>query len=129
MTAQLNHTIVWCSDKHRSSAFMAEMLGLPAPQPFAHFMVVSLGNGVSMDFMEKQGPVAMQHYAFLVGDAEFDAGFGRIVDKGLSYWADPARSKPGEINHHWGGRGVYFEDPDGHFLELITKPYGSENDL
>jgi catechol 2,3-dioxygenase-like lactoylglutathione lyase family enzyme len=53
----------------------------------------------------------------------------RIRDKGLTFWADPARSRPGEINRHWGGRGVYFEDPDGHLLELITKPYGSEADL
>ena len=129
MTAQLNHTIVWCSDKYRSSAFLAEMLGLPEPQPFAHFMVVQLGNGISMDFMEKQGPVAMQHYAFLVSDAEFDAGMAKIEAKGLTYWADPGRQHKGEINHHWGGRGVYFKDPDGHFLEFITKPYGSEKDL
>lgn len=126
--AQLNHTIVWCSDKHRSAAFLAEMLGLPPAQPFANFMVLNLANGVSMDFMEKVGPVAMQHYAFLVSDAEFDAGMALIEAKGLTYWADPHRSQPGEINHHWGGRGVYFLDPDGHVLELITKPYGSEED-
>lgn len=129
MTAQLNHTIVWCTDKYKSSAFMAEMLGLPDPVPFMHFMVIALENGVSMDFMEKDGPIALQHYAFLVDDAGFDAGMAKITDKGLTYWADPARQHEGEINHHWGGRGVYFEDPDGHFLELITKPYGSEKDL
>lgn len=127
--AELNHTIVWCADNKRSSAFLAEILGLPEPQPFANFMVVSLGNGVSMDFMAKDGPVAMQHYAFLVSDAEFDAGFAKVKDKGLTYWADPARSQAGRINHHFGGRGFYFEDPDGHLLELITKPYGSEEDL
>jgi catechol 2,3-dioxygenase-like lactoylglutathione lyase family enzyme len=129
MTAQLNHTIVWCTDKHRSSAFMAEMLGLPEPVPFAHFMVVALENGVSMDFMEKGGAVSPQHYAFLVDDAGFDAGMAKIAGKGLEYWADPARSQPGEINCHWGGRGVYFPDPDGHLLEMITKTYGSEEDL
>lgn len=129
MPAQLNHTIVWCSDKHRSSAFLTEMLGLPEPIPFAHFLVVSLDNGVSMDFTEKEGPIALQHYAFLVDDAGFDAGMARIAEKGLTFWADPGRHKPDEINRHWGGRGVYFEDPDGHLLELITKPYGSENDL
>lgn len=129
MTAGLNHTIVWCSDRHRSSAFMADMLGLPAPAPFLHFMVVPLANGVSMDFMEKPAPIAPQHYAFLVSDAEFDAGMARIVERGLDFWADPARQQAGEINHHWGGRGVYFADPDGHLLELITKPYGSEQDL
>ena len=79
--------------------------------------------------MEKDGPVSPQHYAVLVSDEEFDAGMARIRDKGLTFWADPARSQPGEINHHWGGRGVYFEDPDGHLLEMITKPYGSEDEL
>jgi catechol 2,3-dioxygenase-like lactoylglutathione lyase family enzyme len=128
MTAQLNHTIVWCSDKHRSSAFMAEMLGLPDTRPFAHFLVIPLDNGVSMDFMEKEGKVVPQHYAFLVDEAAFDAGMAKIAEKGLTYWADPARQHRDEINRHWGGRGVYFEDPDGHFLELITKPYGSENE-
>ena len=129
MTAQLNHTIVWCRDNRASAEFLAEMLGLPAPRTFLHFEVVDLGNGVSLDFMAKAGPVAPQHYAFLVDEAEFDAGLLRIEEQGLTYWADPARSKPGEINRHFGGRGVYFEDPDGHLLELITKPYGAEEDL
>jgi len=128
MTAQLNHTIVWCSDKARSAAFLTDLLGLPPARPFSHFLVVDLANGLSMDFMEKAAPIAPQHYAFLVDDAEFDAGFAMINRLGQTYWADPARQKPGEINHHWGGRGVYFEDPDGHFLELITKPYGAEED-
>ena len=129
MPAQLNHTIVWCRDKDRSSAFMAEMLGLPPPRPFLHFMVVAAENGVSLDFMEKEGEVARQHYAFLVSEAEFDAVLDRIRTRGLDYWPDPARSRPGEINRHWGGRGVYFEDPDGHLLEAITRPYGSEAEL
>ena len=125
MGAELNHTIVWCSDKDRSSSFLAHMLGRPAPTPFMHFMVVALDNGVSLDFMEKQGEVARQHYAFLVGEADFDAVLDRIRSEGVAHWADPARSQPGEINHHFGGRGVYFEDPDGHLLEAITRPYGS----
>lgn len=129
MAVQLNHTIVWCTDKRRSSAFLAEMLGLPDPVPFSHFLVVPLDNGVSMDFKEQNAPIALQHYAFLVDDATFDAGLARIVAKGLPYWADPEQRQPGEINRHWGGRGVYFPAPDGHVLELITKPYGLEEDL
>lgn len=125
MAVDLNHIIVWCSDKQRSASFLASLLGRPAPRPFHHFMVVELDNGVSLDFMQKDGTVALQHYAFLVGDAEFDAAFTRIQDAGLTWWADPARSQPGRINHHDGGRGVYFEDPSGHLLELITRPYGS----
>jgi len=129
MPAQLNHTIVWCRDKQRSSAFLAEMLGLPPPRGFFHFLVVDAANGVSLDFMEQDEPIAPQHYAFLVSDAEFDAGMQRITDQGVAHWADPARTQPGAINHHFAGRGVYFADPDGHLLEMITKPYGAESEL
>ncbi|HEY0628543.1 MAG TPA: VOC family protein [Sphingomicrobium sp.] len=127
--AELNHTIVWCSDKQRSAAFLTDILGLPPARPFFHFLVVDLKNGVSLDYYQKEGAVSPQHYAFLVSDDEFDAGFAKIKDRGLTYWADPARTRPGEINHHFGGRGVYFADPDEHLLELITRPYGSENQL
>jgi catechol 2,3-dioxygenase-like lactoylglutathione lyase family enzyme len=88
-------------------------------------MVVELDNGVSLDFMDKEGSVSPQHYAFLIGEADFDAVLGRIRARGMDHWADPARTKPGEINRNDGGRGVYFEDPDGHLLEAITRPYGS----
>jgi catechol 2,3-dioxygenase-like lactoylglutathione lyase family enzyme len=125
MTVELNHTIVWCSDNKRSARFLADMLGRPEPRTFHHFEVVELDNGVSIDFMVKEGgKPAMQHYAFLVDDATFDHGFARIESLGLTYWADPARKRSGEINRNDGGRGVYFEDPDGHFLELLTTPYG-----
>ncbi|RJF91495.1 VOC family protein [Sphingomonas cavernae] len=123
MPAQLNHTIVWCHDKMQSSAFVADILGLPAPRQFMHFQVVDLDNGVSLDFMEKEGDVALQRYAFLIGEDEFDTVFERISAAG-PYWADPPCSKPGEINRHDGGRGVYFADPNGHLLEVITRPYG-----
>lgn len=127
--AELNHTIIWCRDKAVSATFLAEMLGLAAPEPFLHFLVVRLANHVSVDFMEKDGPVAPQHYAFLVSDAEFDGVMERIAARGLPHWADPARTRPGEINRHFGGHGVYFPDPDGHLLEAITTPYGKESDL
>jgi catechol 2,3-dioxygenase-like lactoylglutathione lyase family enzyme len=127
--AELNHTIVWCNDKQRSADFLTEMLGLPPARTFFHFLVVDLQNGVSLDYCQKEGPVSQQHYAFLVSDAEFDAAFGRIHQQGLDYWADPARTRSSEINHHFGGRGFYFADPDGHLLELITRPYGAEDQL
>jgi catechol 2,3-dioxygenase-like lactoylglutathione lyase family enzyme len=129
MTAQLNHTIVWCRDNKVSAAFLSDILHLPAPRTLLHFEIVDLANGVSLDYYSKQGEIARQHYDFLVSEAEFDLGFSRIEALGLTYWADPARSQPGEINRHWGGRGVYFEDPDGHLLELITKPYETESEL
>lgn len=124
MTVELNHTIVWCSDRFRSAAFLAEMFGLPEPRDFYHFRVVEAANGVSLDFSDQHGPSNPQHYAFLVSEAEFDAVMQRIAEKKLNHWADPAAEHPGEINHRDGGRGVYFEDPDGHFLEALTVPYG-----
>lgn len=126
MSVQLNHTIVWCRDQQRSATFFTEIFGRPSPKPFGHFLVVELDNGVSLDFSDDgEGEVASQHYAFLVGEDDFTKIFGRVRDRGLEYWADPARTRPGEINHHDGGRGVYFKDPDGHQLEIITRPYGS----
>jgi catechol 2,3-dioxygenase-like lactoylglutathione lyase family enzyme len=125
VSVQLNHTIVSCRDQQRSAAFLTGILGLPPPARFAHFLVVEADNGVSLDFAETNGEITAQHYAFLVGEEEFDASFARIRGDGLPYWADPGRNRRGEINHRDGGRGVYFEDPDGHLLEIITRPYGS----
>jgi catechol 2,3-dioxygenase-like lactoylglutathione lyase family enzyme len=122
---ELNHLIVWSKDKRASASFLAEILGVPVQPDWGHFVPVKTGNGVTLDFIDADADsVRMQHYAFLVSDAEFDAGFARIKEKGIKYWAEPSKKGEGQINHHFGGRGVYFEDPSGHFLELITKPYG-----
>ena len=125
MDARLNHTIVWCRDKRRSATFLAEVLGLPKPTRFGPFLVVELANGVSLDFHDTDGEVAAQHYAFLITEDDFDRVFARLRERGLEYWADPAQKRVGAINHNDGGRGMYFEDPDGHLLEVITRPYGS----
>jgi len=128
MTPSLNHTIVWCRDRQSSSRYLADILGLDDPVPFGPFMVVDMGNGVSLDYHEVPedgAAVASQHYAFLVSEGEFDEAFERICAGGQDYWADPALSRRGEVNRNDGGRGVYFCDPDGHLLEIITRPYGS----
>jgi len=125
MAVQLNHTIVWCRDQAKSAGFLSHILDLPEPRRFMHFHVVDLSNGVSLDYMAKDGPIALQHLAFLVEDDAFDATLARIREATPQIWADPARTKPGEVNHHFGGRGVYFQDPDGHLLEVITKPYAT----
>jgi catechol 2,3-dioxygenase-like lactoylglutathione lyase family enzyme len=124
MGAKLNHTIVWSSDHSKSARFLAEILGRPAPVRFGGFEVVELDNGVSLDFMAADRPIQSQHYAFLITETDFDAVLGRIQQRGLDYWGDPYRSRPGQINHDDGGRGVYFDDPDGHYMEVITRPYG-----
>lgn len=125
MAVQLNHTIVMARNKEASARFLTEILGLPDATRFGPFQVVALNNGVSLDFYETHGEIAPQHYACLVSEAEFDEIFARIRERGIDYWADPGQSRPGEINHNDGGRGVYFEDPNGHLLEIITRPYGS----
>ena len=125
MSVELNHTIVWCRDQQRSATFLAEILGRPTPTRFGPFLVVDVDNGVSLDFHEVDDAIAHQHYAFLVAEDDFDDIFGRIRDRKLEHWADPGRFQAGQINRNDGGRGVYFEDPDGHLLEILTRPYGS----
>jgi catechol 2,3-dioxygenase-like lactoylglutathione lyase family enzyme len=125
MAVQLNHTIVWSHDKRASARFLTEILGLPEATTFGPFLVVGVDNGVSLDFYEKEGEIARQHYAFLITEDEFDEIFARIRERNIDYWSDPGQTQAGEINRNDGGRGVYFEDPNGHLLEIITRPYGS----
>lgn len=123
---QLNHTIVHAHDAVASARFLAEILGVRAPRPFGPFMEVEVDQGVRLDFIGAQPhEIVIEHYAFLVSEAEFDQIFARIRERGLPYWADPAHQRAGEINHNDGGRGVYWNDPNGHYLEIITRPYGS----
>jgi len=116
MTVQLNHTIVWCRDREASASFLADILGRPSPTMWGPFAIVEVDNEVSLDYHPTDGDIAPQHYAFLIGEPEFDVIFGRINERGLEYWADPGLSRPGQINHDDGGRGIYFHDPDGHLL-------------
>ncbi len=129
MPVELNHTIVAARDMKESAEFLADVLGLAAPTPFGPFLVVQVNNSVSLDFsdsfgLDERGGIASQHYAFLVGEPDFDEIRARIVGRGLTYWADSGQNRPGEINTGDGGRGLYWEDPSGHILEIITKPYG-----
>ncbi len=127
MPVELNHTIVWCSDQARSANFYAEILGRPAPTLFSVFHVVALDNNASLDFHTVDAAINPAHYAFLISEPEFDAIFARVKARGLTYWADPAKSQAGQTYRHNGGRGFYFEDPDGHFLEVMTRPYAATN--
>jgi hypothetical protein len=124
MPIQLNHAIVHACKPEESAASMAEILGLPAPRPFGPFQVVDCTNGVSLDFVGTQSD-EIRHYAFLVSEAEFDEIWGRIRVRGVQFYADPRASQPRQINHHDGGRGLYLKDPSGHYLEIVTRPYGS----
>lgn len=123
MAVELNHTIVHTHDKHAEARFVAEVLGLPEPGSFGPFAVVELQNGVSLDFMDVEGEIAAQHYAFLISEEEFDAVATRLRERGVPTWADPGRRRPGH-NTNDGGRGLYFDSPEGHNLEVLTVPYG-----
>src|SRR4051794_32902404 len=126
MAVQLNHTIVAARDAEESARFLADILGLAAPVRWGPFMIVEDANGTGLDFMDWGGDheIHGQHYAFLVSEEEFDAGFARIRERGLPYWADPHKDTADQITHKDGGRGGFFDDPNGHLLELITVPYG-----
>ncbi|WP_411082897.1 VOC family protein [Streptomyces sp. cmx-18-6] len=125
MSVELNHTIIHCRDNRESAEFLANLLGLDIGPEWGPFIPVVLANSVTLDFATiPEESIAPQHYAFLISEAEFDAAFVRIQELGIAYYADPHRKLPGEINHNDGGRGVYFPDPSGHFLECITRPYG-----
>jgi catechol 2,3-dioxygenase-like lactoylglutathione lyase family enzyme len=123
MTVELNHTIVHSIDRHASAQFLVDLLGLKQPTTYGPFVVVELGNGVTLDFADDFEIPHPQHYAFLVSEQDFDQIFGRVKARRLDYWADPGQSRHGEINRLFGGRGVYFEDPAGNLLEIITRPY------
>lgn len=127
MTISFNHTIVAARDKRESAEFLAELFGLPSPKPFGRFMVVELEHGVNFDYADaaEGEEIRRQHYAFLVSEDDFDAIYRKIDSRGLTHWADPRQERPGEINHNHGGRGVYFLDPSGHAMEILTQPYGS----
>ena len=123
MSVRLNHMIVFTRDKRKSAEFLTELFALPPAVPFGPFLAVQVDD-VTFDFDEVK-QVSPGHYAFLVSESRFDEIFGRIRERGLAYWADPFQQKPGAINRNDGGRGVYFKDPSGHLLEIITRPYGS----
>ena len=124
MAVKLNHTIVYARNKRASSAFLTELLGLEPAVPWGPFMAVEVANEITLDYHDAADP-SPQHYCFLVDEAEFDEIFARIREREIPYWADPGHHEAGEINTNDGGRGVYFDDPNGHILEIITRPYGS----
>jgi extradiol dioxygenase family protein len=121
MSVQLNHTIVPSKDSAASAGFICEILGLEPPTPLGHFAVVELANGVSLDY-DNRDLIESQHFAFLVTEDEFDDIFERVKARRISYYADPGHRLEGQISERHG-RGFYFEDPDGHNMEVLTRSY------
>jgi catechol 2,3-dioxygenase-like lactoylglutathione lyase family enzyme len=127
MPIAFNHTIVAARDKRESAEFLTELFGLPSPVPFGRFQTVALEHGATLDYADvpEGEEIRPQHYAFLVSEDDFDVIYRKIQSRGLQHWADPSGQRAGEINTKDGGRGVYFPDPAGHHLEILTRPYGS----
>ncbi len=127
MPAKLNHHIVHARDPEGSARLLAQLLGLPAPTFYGPFVILQAANDVSLDFLQTDDPkyLVPNHYAFIVSEHEFDEIWARIKAHGIRFFADPAGKQEGAINHHFGGRGLYWADPDGHWLEIITRPYGA----
>lgn len=130
MAIKLNHTIVHARDPRTSADFLVGLFDLPPPEPFGPFLDVQMANEVTLAYLSAGDmEVQIQHYAFLVSDREFDAILRRIRRRGVTYWADPAMKEQGVVNHHFGGRGLYFQDPSGHLFEVMTRPYGKWDEL
>lgn len=126
VSVEFNHTIVLSRDREKSARFLARVLGLEAGEPAGMFLPVTTANGVTLDFATVAGDIPVQHYAFLVSEDEFDEILARLVADGVPVQADPHGRHPGRLNRNDGGRGVYFTDPSGHGLEVLTRPYGSD---
>jgi hypothetical protein len=126
MPIAFNHTIVQARDAQASATFFSELMGLPAPSRWGPFLAVPIEHGATFDFAQvSEGEeVHPQHYAFLVTEADFDGIYSRILERGIEHYPEPHRGRKNEINHNDGGRGVYWSDPSGHFLEILTVPYG-----
>jgi len=122
MAVELNHTIVPAHDKHASAAFLAEILGIDVGEPVGPFVPLQLGNGVTLDYQD-QSTFSSQHFAFLVDDELFETARRRLLDREIQTWADPDHHQPDSVNTRWGGRGLYFSDPNGHNMEIGTS-YG-----
>jgi catechol 2,3-dioxygenase-like lactoylglutathione lyase family enzyme len=123
MPVSFNHTVIASQDRTESARFFRELLELPEDPSWGLSTNVQLTDGVLLRFAEPPVEIQMQHYAFLVDDDLFDRAYARLRADGVTHWADPQMKRPGEINHEHGGRGVYFKDPAGHAIELITRPY------
>ena len=124
MTIGFDHHILPSTDRERSARFLTEVLGLPEARSEGPFLAVDLANDVSLYVAGWDREVTPQHYAFLLDEDDFDGVLARLEATGAGYWADPEGTLAQQVNHDDGGRGCYFRDPDGHWLEVMTVRYG-----
>jgi catechol 2,3-dioxygenase-like lactoylglutathione lyase family enzyme len=121
VTIELHHTIVPARDKAAAARWFARILGLAFEEDaIGHFAPVRVNASLTLDFADETR-LENHHYAFKVSEEDFDAIFSRVLAEGIPYGSGPPNPFDDmKINHRGGGRGVYFCDPDGHVLELLT---------
>ncbi len=132
MEITLNHTIVPAHDRVESAKWYAEIFGFEFVKEWGHFAVVKVNSTLTLDFMNEEDGFPFHHYAFKVDEREFDEIFGRVKAKNVKFGSNPssviANAYDKTINHNYGGRGVYFKDPNGHILEILTVDYDLDTD-
>jgi len=126
---ELNHTVIPARDKLASAKFFARILGLAFDErAVGYFAPVKVNDALTMDFVDRDDWTGdfegdkreVHHYAFKVSEQDFDLIFARIKTEGIAYGSEPNALDNMDINHRDGGRGVYWRDPDGHVLEILT---------
>lgn len=132
MEITLNHTIVPAHDRVLSANWYVEIFGFDYIKEWGHFAVVKVNSTLTLDFVNEEGEFPFHHYAFKVNDQTFDEIFGRLETQNIKIASNPNSVISGDyddkINHHYGGRGVYFKDPNGHILEILTADYDLDTD-
>ena len=123
MSVSFNHTIIASTDRAAQVQFYCDLFEVPEAASWGPFRNIQLPDGVLLQFAEPPVEIQMQHYAYLVDDDLFDRAYARLCAQGVEHWADPQFKRPGETNTEHGGRGVYFKDPSGHGIEILTRPY------
>lgn len=123
MAARFNHTIIASRDPAEMAGFYLDVLEAEDAPSWGPFRNILIGDNVLLQFAAPPFEFPPQHYAYLLEDDHFDRAYESICRAGREHWADPQRTRPGQINSEHGGRGVYLLDPSGHYLELITRPY------
>ena len=125
---ELDHVIVSAHDQRASARRLAEFLGVPwAESGIGPFSPVYVNDGLTLDFIDDPGPFPVQHFCFRVSDAEFDSILGRLQAAGIRYRSSVRGPEDMKVNTDYGGRIVYWNEPDGHQWEILTVSYARQS--
>lgn len=127
MGVQLDHFIVPCRDRVAAARKLAGILGVPwAEKGMGPFSPVYVNEGLTLDFVQTEEDYPIHHYAFRVSEPEFDSIFARLKAAGIAFRSEPHGPMDMKINTDYGGRIVYWEEPAGHYWEILTVSYARQ---